>query len=401
MTQKRLAHHISAIRRIQTRLGTYPKASPEKTTLLQGQATANLVATLNPKFKLCDFHPFSPGAEFDFDLFDGAESPGDFLEIPAQKNPLAEKQDHGQGGGDADANKSTYSFYHHISRLVVETEKIIANTTATTGSTDRVQAGLAINKGSSYLQDATSSQARYSPEQNYQGRNADNRSAFPGSVDSASSSQAKRNNNNKNRERSAPAKKMAQHDITVFQKITQNLQYLEQFQTKHSATTQLPVSAPLPGNIRRTDSTRSSSQIRLRSLTQSLLGGVEQPHLKLTDSVASPGQQKPRNAHVSASGHIKNKLQEFSDNLDQESIVPATNNLATNKGGSVQPDQTLGSLLPVDNTPVASGTEKNSVYSPRSIVSFQDIGRLEALKVADALSDYLQEQAGLHGVDLL
>lgn len=398
MTQKRLAHHISAIRRIQTRLGTYPKASPEKTTLLQGQATANLVATLNPKFKLCDFHPFSPGAEFDFDLFDGAESPGDFLEISAQKNPLAEKQDHGRGGGDDDANKSAYSFYHHISRLVIETEKIIADTTATTGSTDRVQAGLAINKGSNYLQEAPSSQARYSPEQNYQGRNADNRSALPGPVDSASSSQAKRNNN---QERSAPAKKMVKHDITVFQKITENLQYLEQFQTKHSATTQLPVSATLPGNIRRTDSTRSSSQIRLRSLTQSLLGGVKQPHLKSTDSEASSAQQKSRNAHVSASGQVKNKLQEFSDNLDQESIVPATNNLATNKGGSVQPDQTLGSLLSINNTPVASGTEKNSVYSLRSIVSFQDIGRLEALKVADVLSDYLQEQAGLHGVDLL
>ena len=128
MTKDLLSRHINNVRRIQARLGTYPKGKPGAGgvfNLLQQQPFFVLLEKLNPKINLCDFHPFAEQISFDFSRFDQQQKPIELPVLPEQINPLSKRSSN--TATDRDPCLENYSLHQHISQLVADIVQITSN----------------------------------------------------------------------------------------------------------------------------------------------------------------------------------------------------------------------------------------------------------------------------------
>ena len=195
-------------------------------------------------------------------------------------------------------------------------------------------------------------------------------------------------------EESTQAGHEASDYIVVFQNLIKNLHFLEQTTNALSSASQ---SLTVHSSRRAPTGIKKTLPTPLRDLTQSLLANkTNQPP---TETAIDSSLRSLQNRQTPTKQNNEKSLKNFFADQSSNAAV-----------GFHEPDraaklsaQTLEELLSTDSSQPLSASHKNtmrSVYSSGTNFTFRDIGRLETLKIADAVSDYLQEQASLHGVDL-
>ncbi len=395
MTQKGLARHINAIRRIQSRLGTSSRAkggNARLSTLFQEQAAARLLDKLHPTLNLCGFHPFTQQIQFDLAAFDRPQIAAGTSALTATLQTVAEN---GPGKTtDVGPGPQAATFYQHISQLVLEIEQVRTRSrklpadkevTAPTGTTSSV------------------SLAGQFPERRLQPKPAggENRTGKKPSVTAPDISGQRAPAPAKQRvdaEWSVQANDVTRQFTTVFQKIVENMQDLEQA-TVASPAPYGEKSMPFPGGKAVSATTTPSatispgSQTMLHRLTDAIW--LSQANFTTARTGPAGKEHNIREMMQRPLLHHKTNDRKNAANPEQKSIAAAVH------GGKIaRPARPLVSPPSAETSFTSPVGLHTAIHPLHGDFSFQDVGRLEALKVADALSEYLQEQADLNGVDL-
>lgn len=343
---------------------------------LDETALRNWINRLDPALALCGFHPF---AQTD--------------RLPAVERVVAPS-------GSVPATDTAQDFFQTLTRLVQETQAVKGSATLSSGRKPRPGAEtVATNaknaSGSRQVGQASaqslkpSSAGNFASGANATQRNPGGRSALPVQPAAATSSNATAGNLH-----AAPPTEV--HNVNLFQQL-QTLVEILQAPAPESvrAIAQPPVASPSP----RIESVpaRSASSALLQNLTKALL------------TKSAPADNAAARHHRGEINEIGGKRQQGSPATSAATVVTGKDSVAGTtqlaSPFSAAPKARPGLSIATPNNLLSSPTQaapgsSNSPTPLRPSQPFQDMGRFEVHTLADALNDYLQEQASLHGVDL-
>ena len=375
MAEKLRAEPIRAVRRLLGRLNNPGTQGNRMRSALDETALQDWINQLDPALALCGFHPFANT--------DRLPVP-DRVIAPTDSAPAAD---------------TAQDFFQTLARLVKETQAVKSSTGNPPARKDRLEPAAAARpqktSAAARQSDLNSTRAsnpggtaNVTRSATQSQRNLQGGSALPRDpVTAATGNTASMAHNPQHG---------AVHNITLLQQL-QTL--VETLQAPASEPVRTPTSSPLPTSIpSETSRAHHAAPSLLRDLTHSLLtksafsGGAATSHSRRSElhEVGSSRQQITGAQPISNNSNTTDAVANSNRN---KGLLPTTP-LAKPGLSSAAPSRLLSA---------STQTAPNSSSSPtplRPPLPFQDIGRFEVHTLADALNDYLQEQASLHGVDL-
>lgn len=343
---------------------------------LDETALRDWINRLDPALALCGFHPFAQT--------DRLPVP-ERVVVPSDSVP---------------ATDTAQDFFQTLTRLVQETQAVKGGAMPASGRKNRLGAEtVATNaknsSGSRQVGQASAQSLKPGSAGNFATRTKASQhhpsggSALPVQSMAATSSNATAGNLH-----AAPPTEV--HNVNLFQQL-QTLVEILQAPAPESVRSiaQPPVASPSP----RIESVpaRSASSALLQNLTKALL------------TKSAPADNAAARHHRGEINEIGGKRQQGSPATSTAAIVTGKDSVAGTtqlaSPFSAVPKARPGLSIATPNNLLSSPTQaapgsSNSPTPLRPSQPFQDMGRFEVHTLADALNDYLQEQASLHGVDL-
>ncbi len=339
---------------------------------MQEDIVEMLLVCLNSTFNLCDYHPFDSQIVFDFAAFDSTDT--------AVHQPEVD---------DGGSSNVPYSLYEHITSLVDELENPVSRPIRSVAS-ERGETAVTAFPDRKEIERTSRRQPVTTPPQVK--TNSDSASHATGLEVTAPGSSSTLDKNGPAGKTTKP-KNISLEQLGWLNKISETIHILEQNYVKNV----FPNPEGPSGSVR----TNTSSQNMLAKLTQSLWdeqitrsGGPRDVDNYLLSKARSPGQNNPQTNNVAQNGGTHERQ-------SPPTTQKNSNGVQKSRGKVTQLPKLTEGLSPSTTTAYPpSGVEGNNNPLTAPDYLFNDIGRFETLKVADLLSEYLQEQAHLHGVDL-
>jgi len=393
--------HIGEVRRVQSRLAIYPKKKENQATVFSclGENTYDaLMKRLDVSFGLCRFHPFPGHLDADLSDFDRLQSPEPVPELPSQTNPLSAGSADNQNSGRVCLQN--YSLYSHIGRLVIELTELpedkqispaprqsghqSQSAVIEVGSRGSRQSGPAGRQKISALISGGSEIKRNPPADKPVSGNFPRALGKPG----------QEAQDNDGRTGFVQFSQPAEQYVTIVQRLIESLEFFE---------TQTPQQREANRQASARDQVKSTEQFYSTPSDRAAVRRFSPPMAdtltNLTEMLLD--SNKERVIDHSRAGSI----QPGSSTPPSATRVSNEKKLGNRKASVShhEADREFGDLVDTPATPLKNPppAKQRAVISDLAGFSLRNISPLETLKVADALSDYLREQAYLDGVDLL
>lgn len=338
---------------------------------LNETALQDWISRLDPALALCGFHPF------------------------AQTDRLAVPEPVVAPSGSAPVADTTQDFFQTLARLVQETQAVKGGAMPSSGRKNRLGAETVATKAKD---SSASRQVRQASAQSLKSGGAGN---FATSA--KASQQNLRGETALLGQSSATttgnvtvgnlhvAQPVEVHNVNLFQQL-QTLVETLQAPASESVRPTAPTASPSP-DMEPVRASHTGSAL-LQNLTRALL------------TKSAPVGDVAARQHRGEMHEIGGKRLQTSPATSAASIVTGKDSV----GGTAQTSSPF-SAAPKAKPGLSITTPHNQLSSPtqaapsaptplRPSHPFQDMGRFEVHTLADALNDYLQEQASLHGVDL-
>lgn len=338
---------------------------------LDETALQDWISRLDPALALCGFHPFAQT---------------DRLPVPER---AVEPPD------SAPATDTAQDFFQTLARLVQETQAVKGGAMPSSGRKNRLGAETVATKakdssasrqvGQASAQSLKSGSAgNFATSAKASQPNLRGGSALPIQSAAATTGNAPAGNLH-------AALPVEVHNVNLFQQLQTLVETLQTPASESVRPIAQPVS-PSPG----VESVRVShtGSALLQNLTKTLL------------SKSAPVGDVAARHHRGEMHEIGGKRLQASPSTSAAAIITGKDSVAgttqTSSPFSAAQKAKPGLSIATPNNLLSSPTQTapNAPTSLRPSQPFQDIGRFEVHTLADALNDYLQEQASLHGVDL-
>lgn len=338
---------------------------------LDETALQDWINRLDPALALCGFHPF---AQTD--------------RLPVLERVVAPS-------GSVPATDTAQDFFQTLARLVQETRAVKGGAMPSSGRKNRLGAETVATKA----KDSTASrQVGQASAQSLKPRSAGNFATganasqpnlhgWPASpIQSAATTTGNATVGNLH-----VAQPVEEHNVNLFQQL-QTLVETLQAPASESVRPTAPTASPSPG-MEPVRASHTGSNL-LQNLTRALL------------TKSAPVGDVAARQHRGEMNEIGGKRLQASPSTSAAAIVTGKDSVAgtaqTPSPFSAAPKAKPGLSITTPNSLLSAPTQAapNAPTPLRPSQPFQDIGRFEVHTLADALNDYLQEQASLHGVDL-
>lgn len=371
MAEKLRAEPIRAVRRLLGRLNQSGTQGNGMRSALDETALQDWVSRLDPALALCGFHPF---AQTD--------------RLPVLERVVAPS-------GSAPVADTTQDFSQTLARLVQETQAVKGGAMPSSGRKNRLGAETVATKAKDY---SASRQVGQTSAQSLKPGSAGNfatgakasqhnlrsESALPGQSSAATTGNAPAGNLH-------AAQPVEVHNVNLFQQLQTLVETLQAPASESMRPTVQSVS-PSP-DVESVRASHTGSAL-LQNLTKTLL------------TKSAPVGDVAARQHRGEMHEIGGKRQQVSPATSAASIVTGKDSVAgtTQTPSPISAAQKAkpGLSIATPNNLLSAPTQAapNAPTPLRPSQPFQDMGRFEVHTLADALNDYLQEQASLHGVDL-
>lgn len=338
---------------------------------LDETALQDWISRLDPALALCGFHPFAQT---------------DRLPVP---EPVVAPS------GSVPATDTAQDFFQTLARLVQETQAVKGGAMPSSGRKNRLGAETVATKakdstasrqvGQASAQSLKSGSAgNFATSARASQHNLRSESALPGQSSAATTGNATAGNLH-------AAQPVEVHNVNLFQQL-QTL--VETLQTPASESVRPTVQPASPSQGVESARVSHTGSALLQNLTRALL------------TKSAPVGDVAARQHRGEMNEIGGKRLQASPSTSAATIVTGKDSVVgtaqTPSPFSAAQKAKPGLSITTPNNLLSAPTQAapNAPTPLRPSLPCQDMGRFEVHTLADALNDYLQEQASLHGVDL-